>query len=458
MRVLFVASEAVPHAKTGGLADVVGALPQYLNDLGIQTTTLMPKYKGISAPIEKKITVRMNDSYNVGVCRQGDFLFVDYPDFFEREGLYGNSKGDYVDNCERFTLFCMTALQLVQDEGYDVVHCHDWQSGLLPLYVKRARLGAKSIFTIHNLGYQGRFPKSRLPMLGLDKSYLTPEGLEFYDDISFLKAGIVYADMVTTVSESYAQEIQTPQLGFGLEGVLRMRADDLHGIINGIDYAQWNPESDDLLYANYSDFHGKQKNKARLCEDNRLDAGRPLIGMVSRIAGQKGFDILVCAMDEIITLGFNMIILGFGEESYHKKLQKLADIYDGRLSVNIKFDNRLAHRIYAGCDFFLMPSLYEPCGLGQLISLRYGTVPIVRKTGGLADTVFEFNRADVSGNGFLLAEHTGQAIVGAVERAARVFRDTEIFRELSENCMRYNYSWSESAKKYQKLYHAVINP
>jgi starch synthase len=352
----------------------------------------------------------------------------------------------------------MAALEIVQEGGYDIVHCHDWQSGLLPLYMKRKHIGAKSIFTIHNLGYQGRFSADKLPLLGLDKSFLTRDGLEFYGDISFLKAGIVYADSVTTVSETYAQEIQTKELGFGLEGILRKRASDLHGIINGIDYTQWNPESDNMIYAPYADFQGKQKNKVRLCNDNCLDTTRPLIGMVSRIAGQKGFDILVCAMDEIMKQGFNMVILGYGEESYHEKLIKLANIYHGRLSVNIKFDNRLAHRIYAGCDFFLMPSLYEPCGLGQLISLRYGTVPIVRKTGGLADTVFEFNSADRSGNGFLFRDYTGQAIVEAVERAALVFRQEGLFRTLSENCMRYNYSWSESAKKYKKLYLTLDSP
>ena len=458
LKVLFVASEAVPHAKTGGLADVVGALPRYLNESGVDTTTLLPKYKGIEVTANEKITVRMTGTHQVGVGRQGDFLFIDYPQFFDRQGLYGDASGDYGDNCERFGLFCLTALQIIQQGEYDIVHCHDWQSGLLPLYMKNKGLAAKSIFTIHNLGYQGRFSRDQLGVLGIPEGYFTPEAIEFHGDISFLKAGIVYADMVTTVSENYAQEIQTPELGFGLEGVLRSRAGDLQGIVNGIDYVQWNPESDDLIYAPYSDFAGKQANKSCLCRDVCLDAQRPLIGMVSRIAGQKGFDILMCAMDEIVKLGFNMVILGLGEEAYHEKLRKLANIYHGRLSVNINFDNRLAHRIYAGSDFFLMPSRYEPCGLGQLISLRYGTVPIVRKTGGLADTVSEFDADRKTGNGFLFAEYSGQAIVHAAERAARTFRDTKIFRDLSEACMQYNFSWAESAKKYHKLYSSLINP
>jgi len=458
MKVLFVASEAVPHAKTGGLADVAGALPRYLNNIGVETELLMPRYKGITVSVGEKLTVKMLDSYKVQIGRQDGFIFVDYPEFFEREGLYGDKNGDYPDNCERFTLFCLAAARIIQDGGYDIVHCHDWQTGIIPLYMKHSRLKAKSIFTIHNLGYQGKFPARKFPLLGLEKNYMSAKGLELYGDMSFLKAGIVYADKVTTVSRTYAHEIQSPELGFGLDGVLRVRANDLYGIINGIDYSQWNPESDSLLYANYSDFKGKQKNKEALCRDSCLGADRPLIGIVSRIAGQKGFDILMCALDEMIRLGFNMIILGYGEESYHKKLEKLSTVYHGRLSVNLKFDNRLAHRIYAGSDFFLMPSLYEPCGLGQLISLRYGTVPIVRRTGGLADTIFEVDRASGKGNGFLFTEYTGQALFEATKKAFRLFEEPEVFQKLSETCMKYNYSWSESAKQYRQLYSRLENP
>ena len=458
MKTLFVASEAVPHAKTGGLADVVGALPRHLNNLGVETHILMPRYKGVNGSRETEIIVEMKEPCKLGIFKQDNFIFVDSPKLFDREGLYGDEKGDYSDNCERFALFCKAAMKHIEVSDYDIVHCHDWQSGLVPLYMKHSRKSAKSIFTIHNLGYQGKFPKGKFPLLGLEKSYFTPEGIEFYGDINFLKAGIVFSDVVTTVSETYAREIQSPELGFGLDGVLRSRAQDLHGIINGIDYSQWNPESDELIYEEYSDFSGKQANKEGICRDCCLDQRRPLIGMVSRIAGQKGFDILVCAMEEIMEMGYSMIILGYGEESYHKKLQKLENIFHGRLSVNIKFDNRLAHRIYAASDFFLMPSMYEPCGLGQLISLRYGTVPIVRKTGGLADTVSEFNRTDKSGNGFLFSEYKGQALLLAARKAREIYNDRDLFRELSENCMRYNFSWAESAKKYKKLYESLISP
>ncbi|KPK64838.1 hypothetical protein AMJ83_01300 [candidate division WOR_3 bacterium SM23_42] len=458
MRVAFVASEAVPHAKSGGLADVVGTLPQYLTDMAVKTVIIMPRYKGIKSTPGKRIRVEMQGLHQVNVFKRDNFLFVDYPDFFVRDGLYGNTKGDYEDNCERFTLFCKVATKLLLEGHYDIVHCHDWQSGLVPLYMKLASHRAKSVFTIHNLGYQGKFPRDKFKLLGISEKYFTAEGLEFHGDVNFLKAGIVYSDMITTVSENYAQEIQSPELGFGLDGILRTRADRLRGIINGIDYNQWNPEIDEFIYVKYADFDGKQKNKVLLCRDHCLDTQRPLIGMVTRIAGQKGFDILVCAIDEIMKTGFNMLILGLGEEAFHEKLRKLENIYHGRLSVNIKFDNKLAHRIYAGADFFLMPSLYEPCGLGQLISLRYGTVPIVRKTGGLADTVIEFAPGSLTGNGFLFSEYTGKALTAATERAYETFGKAEVFRRLSENCMRYNYSWTESAKKYQQLYNSIVSP
>lgn len=457
MKAVFVASEAVPHAKTGGLADVVGALPEYLERLDIQTTVIMPCYKGIRGIKGKHVNVTMQGSHKVEILGLDNYLFVDYPQYFDREGLYGDANGDYSDNCERFTLFCRAASKIIEQGAYDIVHCHDWQSGLVPLYMKLSKVRSKSVFTIHNLGYQGKFPRTKFPLLGIEERYFSPQGLEFYGDINFLKAGIVYGDKVTTVSPNYAQEIQTQELGFGLDGVLRTRALDLHGIINGIDYRQWKPESDDLVYEKYNSYEGKMHNKSRLCADHCLDAKKPLIGMVSRIASQKGFDILVCAMDEIMKLGYNMIILGFGDESYHNKLRQLQNVYHNRLSVNIRFDDRLAHRIYAGSDFFLMPSMYEPCGLGQLISLRYGTVPIVRKTGGLADTVVDFDRDSMSGNGFLFTAYKGEALVSAVARARRIFDEPEIFEELSRMCMEYDYSWGKSASEYGELYRTLLN-
>lgn len=452
MKIAFIASEATPYAKTGGLADVVGALPISLRQLGLKVTVFLPRYKGIKGTLCDHISIAMGEKYDISVYKDDDFYFIDYPDFFNRDGLYGTEKGDFPDNCERFTLFSKVVSQLILKSSYDIVHCHDWQTGLIPLYLKLGKSRARSVLTIHNLGYQGRFPAQKFPILGLDNGYFTPSGIEYYGDINFLKAGILYSDVVTTVSENYAQEIQTPEMGFGLGGVLRTRQASLIGIVNGIDYDQWNPETDDLIYNKYADFSGKQKNRQRLMDECGLGGTRPLIGMVSRIAGQKGFDILVKAFDSIIDMGFNMIILGSGDESFQKKLTTFSTVHPQRVSVNIKFDNKLAHRIYAGSDFFLMPSRYEPCGLGQLISLRYGTIPIVRHTGGLADTITDYDPVSAKGNGFIFTEYSSKHLVTALSRSMMIYNCRDAFEKLSEKCMTINFSWGESAKKYVQLY------
>ncbi len=452
MKIAFVASEATPYAKTGGLADVVGALPAALESLGHNVDVFIPRYKGINGAFKEKIKVNMISDYDVNVYKDGNYRLIDYPEFFCRDGLYGTKKGDFPDNCERFTLFCKAVTQLVMRGSYDIVHCHDWQTALIPLFLKLSKDKAKSVFTIHNLGYQGRFPAAKYPLLGVADDYFTPEGIEYYGDINFLKAGILYSDMVTTVSQNYAREIQTPELGFGLDGVLRTRRSNLKGIINGIDYSQWNPETDEFINYRYSDPYGKQKNKQELISECCLKDDRALIGIVSRVAEQKGFDILVKVFDSIIELGFNMIILGFGDEIYIEKLTTLANVYPQRVSVNIKFDNRLAHRIYASSDFFLMPSKYEPCGLGQLISLRYGTIPIVRQTGGLADTITDYDPISLKGNGFVFTEYLGEHLLTALSRSMMVYNSQDNFTELSKNCMSYDFSWDRSAKKYIRLY------
>jgi starch synthase len=413
MNIAIVASEAVPYAKTGGLADVIGALPRYLRKLGIQTTIFLPRYRDIQGTFVKDLQIEMQKEYTVKVFKEKNFYFIDYPPFFDRDGMYGTQGIDFDDNCERFALFCKAVSQLVNEHTYDIVHCHDWQSGLIPFYIKMNKLKTKSIITIHNLGYQGTFPRSKSPLLGIDENYLGN------NNINFLKIGIVNSDFVTTVSETYAREIQTPELGFGLDDVLKKRSVYLYGVVNGLDYDLWNPQSDDMIYYLYNDFTGKMKNKISLAHECNINAKKPFIGMVSRIAGQKGFDILTRVVDEIVDMGFSFILLGTGEEQYCKKLEALNQVYGTCVSVNIKFDNKLAHRIYAGCDFFLMPSLYEPCGLGQLISLKYGTVPIVRKTGGLADTIKEFDPATQTGNGFLFTEYSSKALIEAVLRRPR---------------------------------------
>jgi len=457
MKVAFIASEALPYAKTGGLADVVGALPAYLDKLGCETYVILPKYRGIQAEFDREQRVLSGNShYDVRICRKDHAFFIYYPPFFDRDELYGTSAGDYDDNCERFALFCRAAFQVLQDHDFDIIHCHDWQSALVPLYSRQAKYRAKSVFTIHNLGYQGRFPGSKFDILGLDRTFFTPGGIEFYGDINFLKSGLLYSDWVSTVSQNYAREIQTPEFGCGLDGVLKMRAAHLNGIINGIDYNTWDPRIDQLIYARYHDLAGKQLNKKELANEYGLDANRPLIGMVSRVAGQKGFDLLAKTFDEIIWLGFNFILLGVGEKLYHHKFKKFEEIFPGNVSVNLKFDDILAHRIYAGSDFFLMPSRYEPCGLGQLISMKYGTIPIVHKVGGLADTVQEYDIGANTGNGIVFDHYTGEDLLAAVERASFLYRDPEAMNSAAAKCMALDFSWTASARKYMALYKQLL--
>jgi len=457
MKVAFVCSEAIPYAKTGGLADVCGTLPLYLRELGVETYIILPKYRGIEA--EKFIDLEIEfggDKKNIAVFKDDIAFFIDYPEYFNREGLYGTPSGDYPDNCERFALFARAVIGLIKKIKFDIIHCHDWQTGLIPLYMKKYGIDFKSVFTIHNLGYQGRFPREKFPVLEIEWDYFTLEGIEFYGGINFLKAGLLYSDIITTVSPTYAQEIQTPEFGFGLEGVLKKYNHKLYGILNGIDYKIWNPENDKYIYEPYNNYSGKKKNKLGITNELFLDAKKPLIGMVSRIAGQKGFDILIKILDDIISLNYNFVLLGFGEEQYCEKLKKFGDSYPGQISINIKFDESLAHRIYAGSDFFLMPSKYEPCGLGQMISLRYGTVPIVFKTGGLADTVVQFNPETLSGNGFLFDSYSAQSLLDTLKYACYVYNREEIFSRLSENCMKYDFSWNNSAREYKNRYEKMI--
>lgn len=456
MKIALVASEAVPYAKTGGLADVTGALSVYLRRLGLETTLYLPRYRGIEAKYVTEIEIPFGPAPKVKVFRRDNAVFIDHPAFYDRDGLYGTSAGDYPDNLERFTAFNRAVEYLIQRDPVDIVHCHDWQAGLLPLYLKHDGLAVKTVFTVHNLGYQGRFPAGRYQLLGLPSDYFTPDGLEFFGDMNFLKSGIVYSDALTTVSDTYSREIQTPELGCGLDGVVRRRRGHLYGITNGIDYALWNPATDAALERPYQDFAGKARNKRALVQECNIDYTRPLIGMVSRIAGQKGFDILADVFDEIIRMGYCFVLLGFGEESYMSKFKEYEQIYNTQVSVTLKFDDRQARRIYAGSDFFLMPSLYEPCGLGQLIGLRYGAIPVVRRTGGLADTVQEFDPGTMAGNGFLFDDYSGPALLQALERAVHVYGQPELFTALTEAGMRGDYSWDRSAIKYWDLYLKLI--
>ncbi|MEO0185783.1 MAG: glycogen synthase, partial [candidate division WOR-3 bacterium] len=416
-----------------------------------------PKYRGISAKKVMDMEIEHNGIKRISVFQDGIAYFVDYPEYFDRDGLYGTPSGDYPDNLERFTLFAKAVIALIRTKNFDIVHCHDWQTALVPLYIRKYDLTSKSLFTIHNLGYQGRFPKNKFALLGIEWEYFNPEGIEFYGDINFLKAGVLYSDMITTVSPTYATEIQTPEFGFGLEGILRKYSHKLCGILNGIDYQVWNPETDSLIYEPYNDFKGKKKNKLELTNELLLNSKKPLIGMVSRIAGQKGFDLLTKILDDIISLNYSFVLLGFGEEYYCEKFKQFANSYPGQVSINIKFDETLAHRIYAGSDFFLMPSKYEPCGLGQMISLRYGTVPVVHRTGGLADTVIQFNPDKMSGNGFVFENYAAQALIDTLKSAYSVYCKEEIFTALSQSCMKYDFSWDRSAHEYKDIYEKLFS-
>ncbi len=464
-RVLMVSPEAAPLAKTGGLADVVGALPTALGAYGDEVAVVMPRYAGI----DLKGARRVYDSLPVYLGRARfdtaiyqaaeafPFYLVDCPPLYDRKGLYGESGVDYPDNHIRFAVFARAALGVARFLfRTDILHCHDWQSALVPVYLKTMLasdptfLGVKTLFTIHNLGYQGLFPKTALAEVALNASVYRPDGMEFFGKVSYIKGGIAFADGLSTVSPTYAREIQTPEYGFGLDGVLRARTAVLEGILNGVDYRDWNPETDRFLPTPYSagDLGGKRICKRELLREFGLPEAameRPLIGMVSRLTSQKGADILVEAVDGIVAEDVYLVALGSGEPRYEESFRSMAARYPDRIAVRIGYDNPLAHRVEAGADMFLMPSRYEPCGLNQIYSLGYGTVPVVRATGGLDDTIEE-------GIGFKFAEYSGAALLEAVRSAVRAFADGDAWRETMRRGMAKDFSWKKSAGAYSALY------
>src|SRR5690242_19224316 len=413
MRITFAASEGVPYSKTGGLADVVGALPKALAALGHEISVFLPKYKQSRLKQEHvvipNLTIPMAD--HLLFCQIVDggkhdgvqFYFVDHPEFAFRDGLYGDSRGDYPDNAERFTMFCRAVIEASKRFGPpDVFHVHDWQAALIPVLLRNqyasdmdfSRTGA--VLTIHNIGYQGIFPKSVMPKLLLPWTLFTMDRLEFYDKVNFLKGGIVYADYVTTVSRTYAREIQTKEYGFGLADTVRAKRDRVVGIVNGVDYGEWNPETDRYIPATFStsDLSGKEKCKLALLDEYGIPKSKadwPVVGVISRFAAQKGFDLMEAALPQLLTEDLVLLVLGTGDVHYESMFRTLHKRFPDRLCVKIAYDNRLAHLVEAGSDIFLMPSHYEPCGLTQIYSMRYGTVPVVRATGGLEDTVEQWN-------------------------------------------------------------------
>ena len=465
-KVLMVASEAAPFAATGGLAEVIGSLAPCLRERGDDVAVFVPRYRAIGL---QGLTRTFDDlpiwlgsgSYAASLYQATDrgvpYYFLDCPALFDRDGLYGDSSGDYPDNYLRFAVFSRAALELVRRLFRpQVIHCHDWQAALVSVYLRTLAacdptfLGMKTVLTIHNLGYQGLFDRAILPKIGLDAALYRPDALEYFGKVGFLKGGLLYSDALTTVSRKYAEEIQTPELGFGLDGVLRTRAGALSGILNGVDYAQWDPRTDSLLAARYSpdNLLGKRSCKADLLDAfglSRENLGRPLVGIVSRFVGQKGFELLEEIAPELLQEDLSLVALGTGDPRTERFFTGLAEANPERVAVRIAYDNALAHKIEAGADIFLIPSLYEPSGLNQMYSLRYGTVPVVRATGGLSDTVDDQT-------GFKFEEYSGAALLEALRAALAAYKNPFQWTQMIQAGMRKDYSWQASASEYSALY------
>jgi len=474
LNILLAASEVVPYAKTGGLADVAGALPRAVARLGHNVRVVMPRYKleKIEA-ITERLPGELLVPFNFGERRVVVYVdstggvpvyFIDAPEYFSRAKLYGEA-----DDPERFAFFSRALLELAKalGERWDIIHLNDWMTGLVPAYLKTVYSGdpsfdgTKTLFTIHNLAFPGLFGADQIQKFALpDWIYRTEAGIEFYNLASALKAGLVFSDAISTVSPRYAAEIQTPEFGEKFDGLLRARAKDLFGILNGVDYDEWNPETDQYLAANYSvsDLSGKKKCKRDLLNVFGLpeNLDRPLIGCISRLSNQKGFDLILSIADRILDQGAAFVLLGSGEEVYERAFQALRDARRSQVGVYLGFSNELAHKIEAGADMFLMPSRFEPCGLNQMYSLKYGTVPIVRAAGGLDDTIENFDSTSLAGNGFKFHEYEADRLLETVQEALRVYSKDDLWQALILNGMRADYSWNRSARQYVELYQRLV--
>ena len=474
--VLIIGSEALPFAKTGGLADVLGALPKALAQLGWRATVALPRYRDVhdGTLVERfPITVGGVTSdvgfFEAPISSGASALLVDVPSLYHRDSIYGIG-ADYPDSPRRFAVLVRAALEFAARRGGPtLVHAHDWQAGLAPVYLKTLYAahpvlgGTPSVMTIHNLAYQGTAAADWLPRLDLPWDLLTVEQLEYWGGISLLKGGINSADLVTTVSPRYAEEIQTPEFGAGFDGILRRRRDVLTGILNGIDTEEWDPACDVFLPARFTaeDLNGKAVCKRAALEAYGLtldDAtmGRPLVGLISRMVDQKGFDLIEAVAGDLPGLDASFVVLGTGDPRYQRMWETLAAAHPDRIGARIGFDERLAHLIEAGADLFLMPSRFEPCGLNQMYSLRYGTVPVVRAVGGLADTVHDVTPRSKLSNGFVFQEYTGEAMLGALKRALALYGDRRRWRALQAAGMQADHSWDRSAREYVKIYERAI--
>jgi len=476
MRVLIAASEAAPLVKTGGLGDVVGALPTALQELGCEVSLVMPAYRKALENAEKPamaakgIPVKLGQKHvpadvletqvNPGI----PIFLVRRDEFFDRSEIYGTSEGEYFDSRERFIFFSRTIPLLCRTLDYhpDIILANDWQTGLLmALLDEGAFPGAAGVFTIHNLGYQGLVPPENIALIGLPDKYYRMDSLEYYGQMSLLKAGIVYAHAVTTVSPTYAQEIQTREFGCGLDGLLRSIKKRLFGILNGIDEKEWNPEKDIHLQANYSrqDVSGKEQCKNELLKETGLPmrlVNRPLLGMVSRLVSQKGCDLLLGAAEKLFGLDVGLVLLGSGEAEYEKAFSALQENNQPHFRFISGFDESLAHRIYAGSDSIVVPSLYEPCGLTQMYALRYGSVPVVRATGGLNDTVQDPKERRFPGTGFKFKDFDPDALVAAIERANTVYKDADYWQAMMREGMGQDFSWRKSARQYLEIFERAM--
>ncbi|MCE5301106.1 MAG: glycogen synthase GlgA [Spirochaetia bacterium] len=482
IKILIAASEVVPFAKTGGLADVTGALPKALRNLGHDVRVVMPLYRKIDREkygikdTGKRVNINIALHDHEGAVMEGvlpgsdvPVYFINNREFFDREEIYRTPQGEYWDNNERFMFFSKCIPEMIKAAGWvpDVINCNDWHTGLIPVFLKTIYANddmLKNIataYSIHNIAYQGCASKEMISHAGLPWEIYNMHQLEFYGGINYMKGGIVFADVINTVSNKYKEEIKTPEYSYNLDGVLRGRDKDLYGILNGIDYTVWDPATDRFLPVNYTPetIEGKTEVKKKLLEECGLKYKEnvPVIGLVSRLDDQKGLDFIANIMEEMMKLNLQFVILGTGEENYHRMFHFFRDRYPEKIAANIKFDNGLAHRIYAGSDMFLMPSRFEPCGLGQLISLKYGTVPIVRETGGLADTIKHFNFKEKKGNGFTFQGYNPWDLFRAIRVAVDTFKNRAVWEKLMHNGMKENFSWDMAAVKYVELYDAAMH-
>jgi len=487
LKICYVSSEVVPFAKTGGLADVAGALPIAHKEMGHDVRLMMPNYKSIN---ERKFVLRevirlrevkveLNQQVKMANGKTA-FLpnskvhvyFLSIPEYFDRKDLYVDSKTkkEFRDNAERFAFFSMSVLNTLKLLYWqpDIIHCNEWQTALIPFYLKTYFKddpffkNTRTVLSLHNLAYQGLFPIEKASHIGISNEFHLPKSeFEFFGKLNLLKGGILFADVINTVSEQYAEEISSSsEYGFGLEKILASRKKDLYGILNGVDYSIWSPDSDSNIPVQFDvrSLNRKEENKEALCEKCGLkhDPDIPVIGIISRLVDQKGFDLISEVFDKLMKLKIQLVLLGEGDPKYHEKFKKLAKKYSKKFAVNLKFDNTLAHLIEAGSDIFLMPSKFEPCGLNQIYSLRYGTVPVVRETGGLKDTISNYDRKTGKGNGFTFKKYDAKEMLRAVNTAVEMFQDKKTWIKIQKNGMRADFSWDASAKKYLKLYEKAL--